>query len=87
MRACEYVRVYACMCMRNLSSKRAAASTNLTTSVFCACPELKTLAPKMDAQPIGLAVQVLRMISINCTIDKIASKVWIQWYQSVYTKL
>ena len=79
------MRARVCMC--NLSSKRAVASINLTASVYRACPELKSLAPAMDAQPIRLAGQVLRMISINYIINKITSKVWIQWHQSVYTKL
>ena len=52
-----------------------------------ACPELKTLALGMDAQPITLEGQVLRMISINCIIDNKASKLWIQWYLGVCTKL
>ena len=90
--ACACVRVCLCVsvcCMCNLSSKRAAASTstNLTTSVCRDCPELKSLAPAMDAETIKLAGQVLRMISINCVIDKTASKLWIQWYLSVCTKL
>ena len=55
------------MLVRNLSSKQGAASTNLTTPVCRACPELKPLA----AQTIKLVGQVLHMISINCIIDKI----------------
>ena len=70
---CVCVCVCVCVCICNLNSKRVAASTNLTTSVCRACPELKPLAPAMDAQPIKLAGQVLRMISLNCTIDKIIS--------------
>ena len=58
MRACVHVCVLS-------EPKRGAASTNITTSVFRACPELKPLAPKIDVQPIKLTGQVLRMISIK----------------------
>ena len=77
--------VFACVCVCNLSSKREVASTNLIMSG--ACPELKPLASTMDVHPIKLAGQVLRMISINCINDKIASKVWIIWYLAVCTKV
>ena len=52
MRAC--VRVCAGVYVCNISYKRGAASTNLTTSVYRACPELKLLALAVDAQPIKL---------------------------------
>ena len=68
-----HTRACACVCMCNLSSKPGAASTNLMTSICRVCPELTPMAPAMDAQPIKLGGQVLRMISINGITDNKAS--------------
>ena len=66
--ACVCMCVCVHMCVCNLSSRRGVASINLMTSVCRAYPALHPLAPVKDAQPIKLAGQVLRIISINCNI-------------------
>ena len=74
---CACVCVCVRMCVCNLSSRRGAASTNLMTSVCRAYPALHPLAPVKDAQPIKLAGQVLRIISINGNIKYVFSGIWV----------